>query len=147
MARSLGFVLALTLLACSFNGAVGRADIHDSAPADEYFGPLKESILGIRNRLIGYERKADRELLIAGTITGIDNVERGLEDWQHHYPRDPWLPLFMDRVVHIYGRAHALETIGANRCFALLERTYSNTTPARDALVYVHYVQGAKHKL
>ena len=144
MARSLVVVLALTVLACSFAGTTSRADIHDSAPADEYFGPLKESILGIRNRLIGYERKADREMLVADTVRGIDNVEQAIEDWDHHYPRDPWLAGFMNRVVHIYGRAHALESDGAHRCFALLERTFPNTAPARDALAYVHWSKHGK---
>ncbi len=133
MVRSLALVCVM-LLACS---SVTYADIHDSAPADEYFGPFKDSILGIRNRLVAFERKADDELLVADTIRGIDNVERAIEDWDHHYPRDPWLAGFMDRTLHIYGRAHALQSDGAHRCLALLERSFPRTWQAKDALAYV----------
>lgn len=135
MVRSLAFLcFAVLLLACS---SLAYADIHDAAPADEYFGPFKESILGIRNHLVDFERKADYELLVAGTVTGIDNVERAIEDWDRQYPRDPWLAGFMDRTLHIYGRAHALGSSGAHRCLALLERGFPRTYQAKDALVYV----------
>ncbi len=140
MVRSLASVgAAVIAFACS---SVALADIHDSAPADEYFGPFKESILGIRNRLVDFERKADSELLVTGTITGIDNVERAIEDWDRHYPRDPWLAGFMDRTLHLYGRAHALGTDGAHRCLSLLERGFPHTTQAKDALVYVGRING-----
>ena len=139
MVRSLAIAcFAAVTLACS---SFAYADIHDSAPADEYFGPLKESILGIRNRLIAYEHKASGDLLVTDTVRGIDNVELAIEDWNRHYPRDPWLAGFMDRTLHIYGRAHALETEGAHRCLAMLEREFPHTTPARDALAYVGHVQ------
>lgn len=142
MVRSLAFLcFAFVLLACS---SLAYADIHDSAPADEYFGPFKESILGIRNRLTDFERKADHELLIAGTVTGIDNVERAIEDWDRQYPRDPWLAPFMDRTLHIYGRAHALGTGGAHRCLAMLERGFPHTSQARDAMAYVGRMKRAR---
>src|SRR5215469_15529110 len=121
MVRSLASACVALVLACS---SIANADIHDSAPADEYFGPLKDSILGIRNRLVAFERKADSELLVADTVHGIDNVELGIEDWDRHYPRDPWLAGFMDRIVHLYGRSHALESTSANRCLIMLERGF-----------------------
>ena len=139
MVRSLAFAcVAVVTLACS---SLAYADIHDSAPADEYFGPLKESILGIRNRLVAYEHKAASDLLVTGSVRGIDNVELAIEDWDHHYPRDPWLAGFMDRTLHIYGRAHALETEGAHRCLALLERGFPGTLQAKDAVVYVGHMK------
>ncbi len=134
MVRSLAFACVALVLACS---SVAHADIHDSAPADEYFGPFKDSILGIRNRLVAFERKGDSELLVAGALRGVDNVERAIEDWDHHYPRDPWLAGFMDRTLHIYGRAHALQSDGAHRCLAMLERGFPRTWQAKDALAYV----------
>lgn len=136
MVRSLACVALV--LACS---SVAFADIHDSAPADEYFGPLKDSILGIRNRLLAFERKADSELLIAGSLRGIDNVELAIEDWDRQYPRDPWLAGFMDRMLHVYGRAHALESDGAHRCLAMLERGFPRTVQAKDALAYVGFMR------
>lgn len=138
MVRSLACVALV--LACS---SVAFADIHDSAPADEYFGPLKDSILGIRNRLLAFERKADSELLIAGSLRGIDNIELAIEDWDRQYPRDPWLAGFMDRMLHVYGRAHALESDGAHRCLAMLERGFPRTVQAKDALAYVGFMRRA----
>ncbi len=142
MVRSLALAwIAFLTLACS---PFAFADIHDSAPADEYFGPFKESVLGIRNRLMDLERKADNELLLADAARGIDNVELAIEDWDRHYPRDPWLPGFMDRVMHVYGRAHALESAGAHHCLAMLERGFRGTSQAKDALAYVGYMKHAR---
>ena len=80
------------------------------APADEYFGPFHESILGLRNRLNDFDRRSDRDMLRPGTIGAIDNVERGMLDWQHKYPEDTWLPSMLSRLIHEYHRAHGLGT-------------------------------------
>ena len=135
MVRSLASACVALVLVCS---SVAYADIHDSAPADEYFGPLKDSILGIRNRLVAFERKADNELLVADTVRGIDNVELAIEDWNRHYPRDPWLAGFMDRMLHVYGRAHAIQTDGAHRCLSMLEHGFPSTWQAKDGLAYFY---------
>jgi hypothetical protein len=74
------------------------------APADEYFGPFKESILEIRNRLMSFERDADWDL--QRHLRGIDNLELAIEDWYRKYPRDPWIPGFSSRLVRVYLRAH-----------------------------------------
>ena len=75
------------------------------APADEYFGPFKESILEIRNRLIAFERDSSWDL--ARRVRAIDNVELAIDDWYHKYPRDPWIAEFSARLVRVYGRARA----------------------------------------
>ncbi len=140
MVRSLAFAcVAVVMLACS---SLAYADIHDSAPADEYFGPLRQSILEIRNRLVDFERKADTELAVDGSLRAVDNVEFAIEDWNRRYPRDPWLAGFMDRILHVYGRAHALGTQGAQRCLAMLEHGFPRTTQAKDALAYVGLMKG-----
>jgi hypothetical protein len=74
------------------------------APADEYFGPFKESILEIRNRLMTFER--DSDAVLRRSIRGIDNLEVTIEDWYRHYPRDPWIHDFSRRLTHVYVRAH-----------------------------------------
>jgi hypothetical protein len=86
---------ALAPLACRASGP---------APADEYFGPFKESVLEIRNRLMAFERDADWHL--QRNIRGIDTLEVTIEDWYHKYPRDPWIPGFASRLTHVYARAH-----------------------------------------
>jgi hypothetical protein len=142
MVRSLALACAaLVILPCS---SLAFADIHDSAPADEYFGPFKESILEIKNRLSAFEREADSELLISGRIRDIDNVENAIEDWDRHYPRDPWLAGFIDRMLHVYGRAHALGTLGANHCLDMLEVGFPHSAQTKDAVAYVDYMKRAR---
>ncbi|HUA09737.1 MAG TPA: hypothetical protein VMA98_10725 [Candidatus Acidoferrales bacterium] len=74
------------------------------APADEYFGPFKESVLEIRNRLVAFEHDADRDL--RRSLRGIDTLEVTIEDWYRKYPHDPWIPQFARRLTRVYARAH-----------------------------------------
>lgn len=74
------------------------------APADEYFGPFKESILEIRNRLMGFER--DSNAVLRRSVRGIDVLEVTIEDWYRHYPQDPWIHDFSRRLARVYMRAH-----------------------------------------
>ena len=92
---------ALTPLTCLASGP---------APADEYFGPFKESVLEIRNRLMSFERDADWDL--RRHVRGIDNLELAIEDWYRKYPRDPWLRDFCRRLERVYQRAHASRARG-----------------------------------
>jgi len=138
MGRSFSFLIALALMAVL--AVTNSHAATTGAPADEYFGPFKESILGIRNHINDLERKADGEL--AGAIRGMDNIEIALEDWHKHYPRDSWLPGFLDRMVHVYGRAHKLRSAHCQKAYAMLERDFANTPQARDAAAFVSHPGG-----
>lgn len=127
-------VLAIVCALC-FPLAAFAGQHTGPAPADEYFGRFKESILGIRNHLNDFERKRDVELVRDNAVRGIDNVEDAIEDWQAHYPRDPWLPRFLNRVVRLYARCHDLANRNATRALSLLHRDYAASTYARDAFV------------
>lgn len=83
------------------------------APADEYFGPFKESVLEIRNRLVAFER--DNAWDLRRHLGAIDNVELAIEDWHRKYPRDPWLHEFAVRLERAYGKAHAERSAGCRR--------------------------------
>ena len=96
---ALGLTLAIMLAPIAARAAGGPA------PADEYFGPFKESILEVRNRLIRFEGDADR--VLARQIRGIDVLEVTIEDWYRKYPRDPWIRDFSRRLARLYARAHA----------------------------------------
>ncbi|HTU71408.1 MAG TPA: hypothetical protein VMF11_13945 [Candidatus Baltobacteraceae bacterium] len=100
----LAFVCALAPLAAQAGGP---------APADEYFGPFKESVLEIRNRLVAFERDTNRDL--ARNLRGIDTLEVTIEDWYRHYPDDPWIHGFVDRLVRVYRRAHAERDLRCTR--------------------------------
>jgi hypothetical protein len=85
-------VTTVLVLACF---APSVANMRDLAPADEYFGRMKMSVLGIRNALEGLERRAtggDRN--VAAMSGQLALVEDAMHDWRIHYPRDTWLPRF-----------------------------------------------------
>lgn len=72
------------------------------APADEYFGRLKMSVLGIRNKVKDLGLDADLHPERAHAVLGTAlQVEDALRDWAHKYPADSWLPRY----------AYALETL------------------------------------
>jgi hypothetical protein len=75
------------------------------APADRYFGRLKMSILGVRNSLKDLAARADANPEDAEHI--YDKavlVEDALHDWQHQFPRDPWIPKYAYSLAQLYGK-------------------------------------------
>lgn len=113
--------------------AAAAAEHPGPAPADEYFGRFKESILGIRNHLNDFERKQDFELVRDHAVQGIGDLEDAIEDWHAQYPRDPWLPHFLNRVVRLYARCHDITNRNAVNAISMLKRDYAATAYARDA--------------
>ncbi len=92
--------------------AVARAPKCRVAPADEYFGKLKMSILGIRNtikdqglKVDAYPDKAD------STLNAINLTEDALHDWQHKYPCDSWLPGSIYALEHFYTKIHTADGV------------------------------------
>jgi hypothetical protein len=77
------------------------------APADEYFGPHKQSILEIRNRLDRMDSKSDREMVDGNAIVELDDIADSVSDWHQQYPNDPWLPRTYARVLREYHRIGA----------------------------------------
>jgi len=88
------------------------ATMRDLAPADEYFGQLRMSVLGIRNELNTLERRAaggDRNVsAMSGKLAMVDDAMR---DWRSRYPRDTWLPRFASQ----RARVASLIALGASR--------------------------------
>ena len=87
--------LALMTFMTCFGSAAHASGMRDLAPADEYFGRLKMSVLGIRNELVTLERRiesGDRNVAaMSGKLAMVDDAMR---DWRAHYPRDTWLPRY-----------------------------------------------------
>lgn len=75
---------------------------YKDAPADEYFGKLKMSILGVRSKVkdLGLDADTHPEHDAAILSTALW-VEDAMRDWSKKYPYDHWLPRY----------AYALETI------------------------------------
>lgn len=89
------------------------------APADEYFGKLKMSVLGIRNTIkdVGLNLDIDqtRWAQQAGKAAF---AEDALHDWEKKYPQDSWLAKMVFALERMYakldsdeGRKHALASM------------------------------------
>jgi len=64
-------------------------DYKNLAPADEYFGPLKLSILGIRNTTSDAGKRYDFGIRDAdGTMSTASFIDSAVHDWAKRYPRD-----------------------------------------------------------
>ncbi len=118
---------ALVAMFICFATSAQAATMRDLAPADEYFGQLRMSVLGIRNELNGLERRAasgDRNVAsMSGKLAFVDDAMR---DWRAHYPRDTWLPRFEAE----RARVASLIALGAS------PRT-ARFAPSADAIVRV----------
>jgi hypothetical protein len=100
------------------------------APADEYFGRLKESILEIRNRLDALDARSDDQMLEPGTQHELDDLQDAIRDWHRRYPNDPWLPRMMRRLERDYQRAGAASTPEALELIAMLQNDYPDMATA-----------------
>jgi hypothetical protein len=88
------------------------------APADEYFGRMKMSILGIRNSLRDVTQRAEwYPERAGGVLREAALTEDAMHDWQRKYPRDGWLPRGVYLLQHLYtkvqtddGRLKAITT-------------------------------------
>ena len=107
------------------------------APADEYFGRMKLSILGISNTI--HDTKLREGFDPANAATNFDKLslaEDALEDWSNKYPHDTWLP---GKAYYMSHEFWAMNTADGNReaerCRALLFRHFATSPYAQKARV------------
>lgn len=82
-------VLLLALFAVS-TPAWAQSNV---APADEYFGRLKMSVLGIANIIKDMRLRVEADASRTPSIFGaLANAEDALRDWEGKYPHDSWIP-------------------------------------------------------
>lgn len=77
------------------NGTAKRGPVFVSnlAPADEYFGRAKLSVLVIRHRIFAMKDDLHHlRALPAKLVSDASDVEDALDDWSTRFPRDTWLP-------------------------------------------------------
>src|ERR1700736_359018 len=96
-------IAATAMMLLAFVTSAAQAGgMRDLAPADEYFGRMRMSVLGIRNELDGLERRAaggDRNVAaMSGKLALVDDA---MSDWRSRYPRDSWLPRFEAKRVRV----------------------------------------------
>lgn len=96
------------------------------APADEYFGKLKMSILGIRNTIKDQGLKVDVDPTKApSTSNAIALTEDAIRDWQHKYPCDSWLPGTLFALERFYLKIHTDDGVKhVHATFAWLRHDY-----------------------
>lgn len=106
--------------------AVARAPKCKVAPADEYFGKLKLSILGIRNTIKDQGLKVDVDPDRAeSTFNAIALTEDAIRDWQHKYPCDSWIPGSIFALEHFYTKIHTADGVRhVHATFAWLYHDY-----------------------
>jgi hypothetical protein len=89
------------------------------APADEYFGKLKMSVLGIRNTIkdVGLNIDIDPNRWTQQASKAAF-AEDAVHDWQRKYPQDTWLAKTVFALERMYaklesdeGRKHALASM------------------------------------
>jgi len=104
---SIAALLALSTFSPAFaqatvDGAAPHALAARVAPADEYFGPLKLSVLGIRNTINDTTLRMSAGVDENGTMRCLGLVEASVRDWEAKYPRDNWLPRIVYSLHHAY---------------------------------------------
>jgi hypothetical protein len=103
------------------------------APADEYFGRLKMSILGIRNALRDMGLKADADPDHATSILGtIALTEDAMRDWERKYPHDTWIPPAILQLERDYAKVDSDDARAhAKVVMVWLVRDYPTSAPGK----------------
>jgi len=83
---------------------VAAQQFSDLAPADEYFGRLKMSILGISNTIKDANLHLSQGVDSLAVIDNLVFTEDAIRDWERHYPRDPWIVRSLNALHSVYAR-------------------------------------------
>jgi len=107
--RTSAVLFFLIIIAAPFSGAaIAKTHAVRVAPADEYFGRLKMSILGIRNELHDLALRLQYSPASGEAVLGTAAlVENAMHDWEHKYPADPWLARSVYDLTTLYSHVHS----------------------------------------
>jgi hypothetical protein len=103
-----------------------------TAPADEYFGNLKYSPLGVRNEVVRINKYLDKGwgFRMEGDALQVDSA---VEDWQKQYPHDFTLPATLLDAYRLFERVGTPKTISAAESVkTLLLVEYASSRQAQD---------------
>jgi hypothetical protein len=104
------------------------------APADEYFGRLKLSILGIRNTIkdVGLKVDADQTHAVAIVMGSVALTEDAMRDWEKKYPRDTWIPPAILSLERLYAKVDSDEARAhAKSVMSWLVHDYPSSAPGK----------------
>ncbi len=126
-------VLAAALLLPS--APVLAGDLSQMAPADEYFGHYRLSVLGIANTIRDAGSRLDEGRAPQQVLDGpLAFASDAIRAWQSQYPNDPWIArdlLALEIAYARAGTAHGNEL--ARQTAAWLVHDYPDAPAARDA--------------
>jgi len=110
------------------------------APADEYFGHARLSVLGIANTIrdagARIREGADPQSMTGGPLSFIPDA---ISDWEHRYPDDPWIARDLFGLELVYLRAQTPEGDGMARKTAdWLIQDYPDSEAAQNARLALH---------
>jgi len=101
------FAFLVALVAVFAMSVPSIAQDHSSlAPADQYFGRMRMSILGIRNTIhdmdvrASYQAPSDADYIYHKLLL----VEDAIHDWQAKYPHDSWIPRMTYGLAMVYKK-------------------------------------------
>jgi len=106
------------------------------APADEYFGPTKMSVLGIRNTIQDTQIRAsgDPDHMTARYWGALSLTNAALADWAAKYPHDLWIPRNALLMSRLFDHMHTADgDAAANACRQILFKNFATTWYAREA--------------
>lgn len=105
------------------------------APADQYFGRLKLSNLGVRNIIHALSVEGRSPLALPLERTRIMGVATALAEWGEDYPRDTWLRGAMLSFAGVMAGKHDVDTDRLAVSFYLQTAArYPNTRWSQQAL-------------
>jgi hypothetical protein len=104
------------------------------APVDGYFGHFGQSILEIRNRIVGVQSEPDATLRTSDGIGAIDHIEDAVAAWKSQYPHDPWLAAVLAHVFECYVRAGQTHSAHATEMLESLVANFPGSKEADEAL-------------
>jgi hypothetical protein len=125
------FLFAMALLLVFSGVAAAETRV---APADEYFGRLNLSILGIANTIKDMRLRIEADRTKTPTIFGsLEFVEDAIHDWERKFPADSWIPknLLALEICYVEASGDRGRDLAA-RTEAWLARDYPKTAYARD---------------
>src|SRR5581483_9250913 len=131
-------LFAVAILLVSSTQIARAGEPAGSAPADEYFGPYKQSVLEIRNRLNDYDALDPRSMIDPSVSGYLDHLQVAIRDWQGKYPRDPWLPRIWGHLIREYWRAGQSSSRPGMAALATMRTSYPDSpeTSRTIAMVY-----------
>lgn len=103
------------------------------APADEYFGPLKLSFIGMRNTIrdLGLRYDVNHDIATQ-TLASAQLTERAVRDWERKYPTDTQIPKTIYLLQRLYTKVLTLDARAhAHACAMWLFHDYARSGQAR----------------